>query len=127
MSQKTAIEWTGRTWNPTTGCTKVSTGCKFCYAETITQRFPNVFPNGFEFTLHPKRLDQPQRWRKPWLVFVNSMSDVFHEQMPLDFLQQIFAIVNQAPQHTFQLLTKRHERLVELSHTSTGRPISGWA
>jgi len=112
---RTAIEWTDRTWNPTTGCNKVSPGCKFCYAETITKRFRGNFPQGFKFTLHPERLKEPLKWRKPSRVFVNSMSDLFHDQMPLAFLKQIFGVMEQAEQHVFQILTKRHERLVELA------------
>lgn len=114
-STSTAIEWTDKTWNPTTGCNKVSPGCKHCYAETITKRFHQHFSNGFEFTLHPARLEEPTRWRKPSRVFVNSMSDLFHEQMPLDFLQKIFRVMAECPRHVFQVLTKRHERLVELA------------
>jgi protein gp37 len=120
-STKTSIEWTDKTWNPTTGCNKVSPGCKFCYAETITERFPNNFPNGFDFTLHPNRLDEPKRWRTPSRVFVNSMSDLFHEEMPLDFLQQIFQVMRECPNHTFQILTKRHESLLNLA------PMLEWA
>ena len=86
-STKTAIEWTDKTWNPTTGCNKVSPGCKHCYAETITKRFPQHFPTDFEFTLRPDRLEEPTSWRKPSRVFVNSMSDLFHERMPLEYLQ----------------------------------------
>ncbi|GAA5534643.1 phage Gp37/Gp68 family protein [Deinococcus aluminii] len=114
-SSSTAIEWTDKTWNPTTGCNKVSPGCKHCYAETLTKRFKNHFENGFQFTIHPDRLDQPKRWRKPSRIFVNSMSDLFHEEMPLDFLQQVFAVMNETPQHIFQVLTKRHERMLELA------------
>jgi len=93
----------------------VSPGCKHCYAETITKRFHQNFPNGFDFTLHPERLEEPRRWRKPSRVFVNSMSDLFHERMPLDFLQEIFGVMAECPRHIFQVLTKRHERLVELA------------
>ena len=114
-STNTAIEWTDKTWNPTVGCNKVSPGCKHCYAEAITKRFHQHFPNGFEFTLHPERLEEPKRWRKPSRVFVNSMSDLFHERMPLDFLQEIFRVMSECPRHVFQVLTKRHERLVELT------------
>lgn len=112
---RSAIEWTDRTWNPTTGCNKVSPGCKFCYAETITKRFSSTFPNGFKFTLHPERLQQPLSWRQPSLIFVNSMSDLFHEEMPLEFLQAIFQVMAEANWHIFQVLTKRHERLLELA------------
>ena len=114
-STHTGIEWTDKTWNPTTGCSKVSPGCKFCYAETITKRFPKTFSEGFKFTVHRDRLDEPKRWKKPSRIFVNSMSDLFHEQMPLDFLAQIFEVMAECPQHTFQILTKRHERLLEVS------------
>jgi protein gp37 len=114
-STKTAIEWTDKTWNPSTGCNKVSPGCKFCYAETITERFPQNFPNGFNFTLHPDRLNEPRTWRKSSRIFVNSMSDLFHEEMPLEFLQQIFEVMRDCPQHTFQILTKRHENMLELA------------
>ncbi len=114
-STSTAIEWTDKTWNPTTGCNKVSPGCKHCYAETITKRFARHFPNGFDFTLHPERLDEPRRWRKPSRVFVNSMSDLFHERMPLGFLREIFAVMEECPRHVFQILTKRHERMAELA------------
>jgi protein gp37 len=114
-STSTAIEWTDKTWNPTTGCNKVSPGCKYCYAETITKRFHTNFPNGFKFTLHPERLNEPLKWRKPSRVFVNSMSDLFHEQMPINFLVQVFEVMKKADHHIFQILTKRHERLVELA------------
>ena len=114
-STNTAIEWTDKTWNPTTGCNKVSPGCKHCYAEAITRRFPLGFPNGFDFTLHPGRLEEPKKWRKPSMVFVNSMSDLFHERMPLDFLLEIFGVMEDCPQHVFQILTKRHGRMAELA------------
>lgn len=114
-STSTAIEWTDKTWNPTVGCNKVSPGCKHCYAEAITKRFTQHFPNGFDFTLHPERINEPRRWRKPSRVFVNSMSDLFHERMPLDFLQEIFRVMEECPRHVFQVLTKRHERLVDLA------------
>ena len=119
-STNTAIEWTDKTWNPTTGCNKVSPGCKHCYAETVTKRFHQHFPNGFEFTLRPDRLDDPRRWRKPSRVFVNSMSDLFHERMPLGFLEEVFATMRACPRHVFQILTKRHERIVELA------PLLDW-
>lgn len=112
---RTAIEWTDRTWNPATGCNKVSPGCKYCYAEALTRRFPGHFTQGFKFTLHSERLEQPLRWRKPSMIFVNSMSDVFHEQMPLAYLREIFRIIELSPRHTFQVLTKRHERMLELA------------
>jgi protein gp37 len=114
-STNTAIEWTDKTWNPTTGCNKVSPGCKHCYAETITKRFTQHFPDGFRFTLRPDRLDEPRRWRKPSRVFVNSMSDLFHERMPFGFLEEVFEVMAECPRHVFQVLTKRHERLLELA------------
>ncbi len=114
-STKTGIEWTDKTWNPTTGCTKVSPGCKHCYAEEITRRFQATFPTGFQFTLHPGRLQQPRAWRSPSRIFVNSMSDLFHEDMPLAYLQQIFEVMQSCPQHVFQVLTKRADRLEELA------------
>lgn len=114
-STNTGIEWTDKTWNPTTGCNKVSPGCKFCYAEAITKRFHTNFPDGFNFSIHSERLNEPLKWRKPSLVFVNSMSDLFHEKMPLQFLMQIFEVMRRADRHVFQILTKRHERLVELA------------
>lgn len=111
----TSIEWTDKTWNPTTGCNKVSPGCTHCYAEALTKRFPKNFPNGFALTLHPERLQDPLRWRKPSRIFVNSMSDLFHEQVPVSFLQDVFNVFRQTPWHTYQILTKRHERLLELA------------
>jgi protein gp37 len=114
-STNTAIEWTDKTWNPTTGCNKVSPGCKHCYAEALTKRFRNHFQNGFDFTLHYARLEEPRRWRKPSRVFVNSMSDLFHERMPLDFLQEVFEVMAECERHVFQILTKRHERMLELA------------
>jgi protein gp37 len=113
-STHTGIEWTDRTWNPTTGCNKVSPGCTHCYAEAITKRFTNNFPNGFDLTLHRKRLQEPLRWRTPSRIFVNSMSDLFHEEVPLSFLQEVFEVIRETPWHVYQILTKRHERLLEL-------------
>ncbi len=107
----TKIEWTDETWNPVTGCTRVSSGCKHCYAERV---FPRVYP-GRKFTdvkCHPERLDQPLRWRKPRRVFVNSMGDLFHEDVPLSFIVQVFVTMALARQHTFQILTKRSERML---------------
>ncbi|GHG06930.1 hypothetical protein GCM10017783_19370 [Deinococcus piscis] len=114
-STKTGIEWTDKTWNPTTGCNKVSPGCKHCYAEEITRRFKGTFPNGFTFTIHEERLQQPRTWKKPSRIFVNSMSDLFHEQMPLSYLERIFEVMADCPQHVFQVLTKRAERLSEIA------------
>jgi protein gp37 len=114
-SINTGIEWTDKTWNPTTGCDKISPGCLHCYAEAITQRFPRNFPNGFKLTLHPDRLKEPTRWRTPSRVFVNSMSDLFHKDVPLDFIKQVFQVIHSTPWHVYQILTKRPERLYELA------------
>ncbi|NJN73960.1 MAG: phage Gp37/Gp68 family protein [Limnothrix sp. RL_2_0] len=115
-SVNTGIEWTDKTWNPTTGCNKISPGCLHCYAEAITQRFPKNFPNGFDLTIHPDRLAQPKSWRTPSRIFVNSMSDLFHEDVPLDFICQVFSVIHSTPWHIYQILTKRPERMLELAH-----------
>ena len=114
MNTNTGIEWTDKTWNPTTGCDKVSPGCLHCYAETLSKRFPDTF-NNFDLTLYPERINQPLKWRKPSKIFVNSMSDLFHKKIPLDFIQEVFKVIHATPQHTYQILTKRPERLVELA------------
>lgn len=113
MTDRTTIEWTDRTWNPVTGCTKVSPGCDNCYAETIAHRFAGskAFPNGFDVTVHEDRVDAPYRWKKPSRVFVNSMSDLFHEAVPDLVLTHVFDVMEANPQHTFQVLTKRHARM----------------
>lgn len=120
MSDKTGIEWTDATWNPVTGCTKVSPGCDHCYAETIAHRFSGTlaYPNGFAVTLRPERLDQPLRWRRPRRIFVNSMADLFHDAVPDDYIAQVFAVMALAPRHTFQVLTKRHARMRSLLNSS---------
>jgi protein gp37 len=106
----TAIEWTDETWNPVTGCTKVSPGCDHCYAERVTERFHG--PGSFErVVLHPDRLEKPLHWCKPRKVFVNSMSDLFHDEIPDEFIARVFAVMSLAPRHQFQLLTKRHGRM----------------
>lgn len=111
-SAKTGIEWTDKTWNPVTGCHKVSPGCAHCYAEAVTQRFGHNGGKFDEVVLHPDRLDQPLRWRKPSRVFVNSMSDLFHKDVPRDFIRKVFAVMALSPEHTFQVLTKRPEEMV---------------
>ena len=108
---KTSIEWTDRTWNVSTGCSAKSPGCANCWAKAVTNRFRSAFPNGFDFTTHAGRLDQPYSWRSPQMVFVNSMSDIFHEEMPIIFLAEVFAVMRNNPRHAFQLLTKRPERI----------------
>ena len=117
---KSTIEWTDATWNPVTGCTKVSPGCKHCYAEKMAKRLCAMgqanYTNGFDLTLQEHMLDRPQRWRKPRLVFVNSMSDLFHKDVPTEFIQRVFTVMRESPQHTFQVLTKRSSRLRELGN-----------
>jgi protein gp37 len=119
MGDKSAIEWTDATWNPVTGCTKVSPGCKYCYAERLAARLQLMgnprYRNGFDVTLHPDQLTLPLRWRAPRRVFVNSMSDLFHEDVPEAFIRQAFEIMNRAHWHTFQILTKRAQRLADLA------------
>src|SRR5437868_11182032 len=119
MASATKIEWTEMTWNPVTGCRKVSQGCKHCYAERLAKRLRAMgalrYANEFEPTLHEDLIDLPRSWRHPRLVFVNSMSDLFQEDVPLGFIQRVFDTMGDCPQHTFQILTKRGERLAELA------------
>lgn len=119
MAGPSRIEWTQATWNPVTGCSKVSQGCKHCYAERMALRLQAMgsqrYARGFAVTLHEDLLELPLRWQKPRVIFVNSMSDLFHEQVPLDFIQRIFVTMVRCPQHTFQVLTKRSRRLRELA------------
>jgi three-Cys-motif partner protein len=119
MGGRSAIEWTDATWNPVTGCTKVSPGCKHCYAERLAARLQMLgnprYRRGFDVTLHPDQLILPLRWRQPRRIFVNSMSDLFHESVPEEFIQKVFEIMVQAPWHIFQILTKRAQRLADLS------------
>ena len=119
MGTGTAIEWTESTWNPVTGCTKISAGCLNCYAERMARRLhlmgqPN-YTNGFRVTCHPHMLDMPLRMKKPQMIFVNSMSDMFHEEVPLEFIREVFDVMERASWHTFQVLTKRADRLAELA------------
>ena len=115
MSDGSKIEWTSATWNPVTGCTKVSPGCDHCYAETFAERWRGVaghhFENGFDVTLRPERLEQPLRWKRPRRIFVNSMSDLFHEAVPDDYIVRVFDVMQNARRHAFQVLTKRHARM----------------
>jgi protein gp37 len=121
MADRTGIEWTEATWNPVSGCSKVSPGCAHCYAERLSRRFGHThhpWVPAYEaenVVMHPERLEQPLRWRRPRLIFVNSMSDVFHERVPLSFVSQVFDVMAEAEQHVFQILTKRHERLAEIA------------
>jgi len=119
MSTQSSIEWTEITWNPVTGCSKVSEGCRFCYAERMATRLKAMgqkrYVNGFTVTLHADALEDPFKWKNPRVVFVNSMSDLFHENVSVDFIKKIFEIMARCPRHTFQILTKRSRRLAELS------------
>jgi len=121
---RSSIEWTELTWNPVTGCTKISAGCRHCYAERMAVRLQAMgqpaYASGFELTLHPDKLRQPLEWKKPSVIFVNSMSDLFHEGVPVEFIQAVFDTMRRASWHQFQILTKRAKRLEELS------PILEW-
>ena len=118
MADKTGITWCDASWNPTTGCTNVSPGCDHCYAETFSERWRGTpghyFETGFDVQLRPDKLDLPLRWKKPRRIFVNSMSDLWHDEIPDDYIAQVFAVMALAPHHTFQLLTKRHARMRSL-------------
>jgi protein gp37 len=118
MSESSNIEWTDATWNPVRGCTKVSPGCKNCYAETFAERFRGVkghpYEQGFDLRLVPDKLAEPLTWKKPRRVFVNSMSDLFHEDLPREYIAEVFSVMARTPQHTYQVLTKRPERMLML-------------
>jgi protein gp37 len=124
MASRSSIEWTEATWNPATGCTKVSSGCRHCYAERLAVRLRGMrnpsYSAGFEVALHHRLLDLPLRWRRPRMIFVNSMGDLFHEDVPDAFIMQVFGVMAEAAQHTFQVLTKRSERLAHLG------PVLRW-
>jgi protein gp37 len=119
MAQGSGIEWTESTWNPVTGCTKISPGCKHCYAERMAERLQAMgqanYRNGFQLTLQPHMLELPLRWKRPQTIFVNSMSDLFHDDVPLDYIRRVFDVMRRAHWHRFQVLTKRAERLANLS------------
>jgi protein gp37 len=125
MSVRSSIEWTESTWNPVTGCTKVSQGCVHCYAERMAKRLLAMghpsYKNGFQVTLHEHLLNLPLTWKIPQMIFVNSMSDLFHESIPFEFIQKVFEVMREASWHTFQVLTKRSSRLLELS------PMINWS
>lgn len=129
MAQNSNIEWTEATWNPVTGCTKISQGCKHCYAATMANRLHAMgnprYANNFNVTLHPDLLELPLTWKKPRMIFVNSMSDLFHKDVPLDFVLKVFRTMEKAYWHTFQILTKRSDRLLELS-TELPWPDNVW-
>lgn len=119
MATNSHIEWTEMTWNPVTGCTKISQGCKNCYALTMSKRLKAMgtdrYRNGFGLTLQPDLVELPKKWRSPRVIFVNSMSDLFHEGVPLEFIQAVFKTMRECPQHTFQVLTKRSDRLAMIA------------
>ncbi len=121
MSDHSSIEWTDATWNPTRGCTKISSGCAHCYAETFAERFRGVpghsYEQGFDLRLVPKKLTQPLEWRTPRMIFVNSMSDLFHEGIPTDYIEKVSRVMQLANWHTYQVLTKRSERMRDLLKT----------
>jgi protein gp37 len=126
MSDNSAIEWTDATWNPVTGCTKVSPGCDHCYALTFAERFRGVpnhpYQQGFDLKLWPERLDLPLQWRKPRRIFVNSMSDLFHKDVPDEYIRRVFEVMAKADWHIFQVLTKRSPRLARLGQTLPWSP-----
>ncbi|MEL7656335.1 MAG: phage Gp37/Gp68 family protein [Bacillota bacterium] len=129
MSTKSAIEWTESTWNPLTGCTKISPGCANCYAERMSKRLKAMgqsnYQNGFKLTLHEHVINMPLEWKNPQMIFVNSMSDLFHENVPNEFILKVFETMKKASWHTFQVLTKRSERLLELDKIIDW-PINVW-
>src|SRR5919112_5021176 len=129
MASNSTIEWTESTWNPVTGCTKSSQGCKHCYAERMAERLqamgqPN-YRNGFEVTLQPRMLELPLKWKRPQRIFVNSMSDLFHEDVPLDYIERVFDVMRRAHWHRFQVLTKRGDRLAAVS-SEISWPTNVW-
>ena len=133
MADNSAIEWTDATWNPVTGCTKIGPGCDNCYAERFAERFRGVlghpYENGFDLTLRPERLAQPGRWRRPRMIFVNSMSDLFHKRVPDTFVDRVFDVMEAADHHVYQVLTKRSSRLatyVNRRYTCTPAPKHIW-
>lgn len=129
MASNSKIEWTESTWNPITGCTKISPGCKNCYAERMTKRLKAMgspsYENGFKLTMHEHLLERPLTWKKPQVIFVNSMSDLFHKDVPLSFIEFVFDVMQRADWHTFQILTKRSSRLLEL-HSELSWPENVW-
>lgn len=124
MAGNSSIEWTESTWNPLTGCTKISAGCKHCYAERLAGRLQAMgnprYANRFELTLHPDLLEVPLKWKMPRVIFVNSMSDLFHRDVPTTFIQDVFSVMNEADWHTYQVLTKRSDRLAKIA------PLLDW-
>ncbi|HLJ25674.1 MAG TPA: phage Gp37/Gp68 family protein [Candidatus Angelobacter sp.] len=129
MADGSHIEWTEATWNPVTGCTKISQGCKNCYAERLAKRLQRMgvprYRNGFKTALHPEVLELPKTWKKPRLIFTNSMSDLFHKDVPEEYIFRVFGTMRACPQHTFQVLTKRSSRLAAIS-TKLSWPANVW-
>ena len=133
MAEKSSIEWTESTWNPVTGCTKLSAGCDHCYAERFAERFRGVvghpYERGFDLTLRPERVDQPKGWRRPRLIFVNSMSDLFHEEVPWEYVEDVFDTMEAANWHVYQVLTKRSSRMrnfVNMRYVGAHAPPHIW-
>ncbi len=126
MANNTAIEWTQATWNPVTGCSKISTGCLNCYAERMAKRLKAMgnsrYLNGFGVTLHPDLLTLPLSWKKPRSIFVNSMSDLFHDEVPAEFVREVFSVMNRAQHHRFQILTKRADRMAQMAEELSWTP-----
>ncbi len=126
MANKSSIEWTESTWNPVTGCSKISPGCKHCYAERMAGRLRAMgqpaYANGFEVTLQEQALETPLRWKKPQTIFVNSMSDLFHDKVPSGYIERVFEVMNRADWHRYQILTKRPERLLKMNPTLNWQP-----
>ncbi|HEY3740194.1 MAG TPA: phage Gp37/Gp68 family protein [Bryobacteraceae bacterium] len=120
MATNSTIEWTDATWNPVRGCTKISPGCKHCYEERFAERFRGVdghpFEQGFDLRLIPEKLEAPSRWKTPRRIFVNSMSDLLHDRVPLEYIQRVFEVMNRVDRHQYQVLTKRAERLEQISN-----------
>ncbi|MGC9504591.1 DUF5131 family protein [Baaleninema sp.] len=131
MSAKSTIEWTESTWNPTTGCTKISPGCLNCYAERFAERWRGIkghpYEQGFDLRVWPDRVTMPLSWKKPRRIFVNSMSDLFHDEIPLDFVLSVFRVMKEAHWHQFQLLTKRPEKMLEVAQKIDRWPYNVWA
>ena len=127
---KTKIAWTERTWNPITGCNKISEGCRHCYAEVMARRLQGMgqkrYANGFQLTLHPEALNEPKKINQPSMFFVCSMADLFHKDVPFDFIDQIMNVIAETPRHTYQILTKRHERLQEYFLSRNHLPTNMW-
>lgn len=127
---KTKIAWTERTWNPVTGCSKLSAGCAHCYAETMAKRLQSMgqkrYANGFELTLHPEALNEPRKIKEPSMFFVCSMADLFHKDVPFEFVDKVMEIIDDTPRHTYQLLTKRTERMADYFRLSRDVPANAW-